>query len=341
MAAYNLYGTVILKTLVIAGSGRSGTTWVLDALAEAADLKTVFEPLHADVGKCSRKYANRYLHADQEDKELMGFMKTVLSGGQRSIWTDYRVLADRLKPSLINLYSPRQLVALYRMYKKLRRNYLRYRKTRYEGVAVKFIRANLLLEWVQAHFDVDVLCIVRHPCAVIESKMRLDAAAKEAGLRKGASDWDPVILMRRYLEDEGLREKFIAPYLGEIHVEDYSITELHAIIWSIENRQWLSSDRPAGFTVASYEKLVASDKNEWRRIIEGMGMNDSVLGRLQLGKPSEQASLDYCNYQSNASRSGRWMTRMDNSAKEAISRILEAFKISAYTVDNPSPGVGL
>ena len=34
--------------LIIAGSGRSGTTWVLDAVAEANQLRTKFEPLGPD-----------------------------------------------------------------------------------------------------------------------------------------------------------------------------------------------------------------------------------------------------------------------------------------------------
>jgi len=36
---------------LIAGSGRSGTTWVLDALADANDLRPVFEPLHPMVSR--------------------------------------------------------------------------------------------------------------------------------------------------------------------------------------------------------------------------------------------------------------------------------------------------
>jgi hypothetical protein len=45
---------------IIAGSGRSGTTWVLDALAEANALRPVFEPLHPLAIPQARPFAYRY-----------------------------------------------------------------------------------------------------------------------------------------------------------------------------------------------------------------------------------------------------------------------------------------
>ena len=47
--------------LIIAGSGRSGTTWILDVIAESNNLRTVFEPLQPYGVPEAQSYGYRYL----------------------------------------------------------------------------------------------------------------------------------------------------------------------------------------------------------------------------------------------------------------------------------------
>ena len=61
---------------LIAGSGRSGTTWVQDALAAANDLRPVFEPLHPAVSEIGARYAYRALSRNDEHPELQRFLQT-------------------------------------------------------------------------------------------------------------------------------------------------------------------------------------------------------------------------------------------------------------------------
>src|SRR4030095_5695339 len=85
---------------LIAGSGRSGTTWVQDTLATANGLRTVFEPRHPGGSSIARSRANLYLRRDTLDVELQEFFASVFAGTLRSIWTDYRIRPDRLRPRL-------------------------------------------------------------------------------------------------------------------------------------------------------------------------------------------------------------------------------------------------
>ena len=58
----------------IAGSGRSGTTWIQDALAAANGLRPVFEPLHPYLSDIGGRYAHRAMSADEEHAELKAFL---------------------------------------------------------------------------------------------------------------------------------------------------------------------------------------------------------------------------------------------------------------------------
>ena len=64
--------------LVIAGSGRSGTTWILDVLAEANNLRPVFEPLNPYGVNEARDFGNRYVRENANEPELKCFMERFL-----------------------------------------------------------------------------------------------------------------------------------------------------------------------------------------------------------------------------------------------------------------------
>ena len=85
-----------VATPVIVGSGRSGTTWVQDALAQANGYATAFEPLHPDAEPAMAAYAGRYLRAEEDSAELKFFLEQVFSGRGHDTWITYRVRPDRL-----------------------------------------------------------------------------------------------------------------------------------------------------------------------------------------------------------------------------------------------------
>jgi hypothetical protein len=126
------------RTVFIAGSGRSGTTWVSEVLNYRNDYRYVFEPLSNNVSATAPFGGKRYLRPDDDEPELLEIMRRVLTGQIRSAWTERfnrRFVADRR--------------------------------------LVKEIRANLLLEWVRLHFPgMPIVVVLRHPCAVAASFVR-------------------------------------------------------------------------------------------------------------------------------------------------------------------------
>jgi len=127
--------------IIIAGSGRSGTTWVLDAIARANNLRTIFEPLNP-VGHPSAKHlANRYVRDDTDFPELKRFMDKVFSGNLKSLWANYRIRPDRLRPNMHKSESLRQkLGSLKYNYTRLATNCLKYHKDRSKSYKYLFYR---------------------------------------------------------------------------------------------------------------------------------------------------------------------------------------------------------
>lgn len=128
------------NTIFLAGSGRSGTTWVSDIVNYRNEYRYIFEPFHPDkVGICRSFRRKQYLRPGDRREEFLRPARTILSGGLRSGWTD-----------------------------RFNRKVLARRRL------IKDIRANLLLGWLRANFPrMPIVLLLRHPCAVADSRLKL------------------------------------------------------------------------------------------------------------------------------------------------------------------------
>jgi hypothetical protein len=128
------------NAVFLAGSARSGTTWVSDMINYRNEYRFVFEPFHpGKVRACKNFRRKQYLRPDDRREEYLGSAKTILTGDLRNFWT------DRFN---------RRLVARRRL--------------------IKDIRANLLLGWMRANFPgMPMILLLRHPCAVAASRIAL------------------------------------------------------------------------------------------------------------------------------------------------------------------------
>jgi hypothetical protein len=128
------------NSVFLAGSARSGTTWVAEIINHRNGYRLVFEPFHpGKVGICRGFRRKQYLRPDDRREEYLGPARRILTGGLRSPWT------DRFN---------RKLVARRRL--------------------IKDIRANLLLGWMAENFPgMPIVLLMRHPCAVAASRLAL------------------------------------------------------------------------------------------------------------------------------------------------------------------------
>ncbi|HEX7244580.1 MAG TPA: sulfotransferase [Solirubrobacterales bacterium] len=128
------------RAALVLGSGRSGTTWLAEALARQHGSRLVFEPFHPVLG-CFAGEARLFADPAESEAALAEAARRVLSGRVRGPYID-QVLLARL---------PR-------------------------GRVVKDVHAANLLPWVRARQPAaPIVFVVRHPIATSLSRLRSDA----------------------------------------------------------------------------------------------------------------------------------------------------------------------
>jgi hypothetical protein len=124
----------------LAGSGRSGTTWLSEVVNYKGEYRYVFEPFNpARVSAFGHFRSKQYLRPDDAREAFLEPVRLALSGALRDPWT------DRFNATFV---ARRRLI--------------------------KDIRANLLLGWMRANFPgMPIVLLLRHPCAVVTSRLAL------------------------------------------------------------------------------------------------------------------------------------------------------------------------
>jgi hypothetical protein len=305
--------------VIIAGSGRSGTTWVLDSLAEANRCRTIFEPLHPVGVPAASRFAYQYVRPDAQAPELRAFMDRVFSGEMRSLWADYRIRPDRFNPLR---YNP---IAIYLHIKKARQLLGKYAfRNDLSGHIVKFIRANLMLPWLARQYGLPMVLVIRHPCAVVASRLRLTP-----------KDWSAEKALGRYRDNEAVYE-LIGERFGVDIAEPMSAAASLGCVWCIENVlpvEWAGRE---AYMVVAYENLLMRPETEWRRVTDYLGL-ESVPGAALLGSPSQQTSLDMHGRTFTPQHVERWRTQLSAEDTAAVAEVLERFGCNTYSVDSTMP----
>jgi hypothetical protein len=306
------------KTIIIAGSGRSGTTWVQDSLANANSLRTVFEPLHPVGVPASRRFSYKYFSAESDAPELKLFMDMVISGNYSSLWMNYRIRPDRF-----NFFSVGPSKAVCNL-KKLAQHYKKYRLEKSNGNIIKFIRANLMLPWLARQYEVPILFITRHPCAVIASRLNL-----------GGKDWASQQALDRYRSDPNV-VKLIKDEFGVEISKPFSTVQALICVWCIENILPIRWRENAGYIITTYERLLSQPESEWGRIIHYLGLSHAPI-RSMLEAPSQQVSKQMQGVTFTKSHIGKWRQTLTESQMEEVTSVLDQFSFSGYSVSHDLP----
>ena len=128
------------NTILLCGSGRSGTTWLAEIINNDNNFRYMFEPFHPELVSLAKHFnARQYLRASSKSPEYLLSASRIFSGRVRNLWIDR--------------YNKKLLPA-----KRL----------------IKDIRVNLLLKWIKTNFpDIPIIFVLRHPFSVACSRMRL------------------------------------------------------------------------------------------------------------------------------------------------------------------------
>ena len=319
--------------LIIAGSGRSGTTWVLDVLAEANNLRPVFEPLNPfGVGE-TRFFCNRYVREKAYEPELKCFMEKVFTGKLNCLWPKTRIIPAEMPSSISQMTSWDYNYTLLSHYTKILIRYSNYARKKSFRPITKFIRANLMLDWLAANFNPRIIFLVRHPGAVVASQI----AASKA---KIGAVWDfngstKQSILSQYKQDEQLRKDYLDKYY-EIFSEKLSPVAGNTLLWCIENILPVYNQQKKKRYVFFYEDIVKDPEKEFGRMVKVLGLerkpDNSIISR-----PSQTASQAMGNRSLEKNQLTRWMKSFDQQQIGEIDRILKFFKVTIYNAYEPMP----
>lgn len=288
------------SAIFLAGSGRSGTSWLAEALNHRNEYHYVFEPFHPpqydspvpiQVGlpSCAAFTYHLYLRPDNAERRYLEPAARVLAGKARSRWTEQ---------------FNQRAVATRRI--------------------VKEVTANLLLPWFNAHFPgMPIVLMLRHPCAVAASR----------GSLKWDARWDMVL--DRVLRQTELLEDVAGPFM-DLFEGATKYVEKQVLMWCLDNAVPLRLLRHDQVKVVFYEELVANPEEQIPRLYSFLGkpVEPSVYDAMRW--PSLLSDWNSLALKG-ASRTASWRARLDASEVRRALSILAAFGLDAIYSDDPMP----
>jgi hypothetical protein len=312
-----------IRGRIILGSGRSGTTWVQDCLAEANRLRPIFEPLHEGESALGERYAYRMIAAEDENEELERYFLDLSEGRIRSLWIDYRGRKELLLPHPRRFSSVSALRGYLHYWKRYLLDGSKLRSGSHrESTLIKCIRANLMAGWLARTLGLNTVLLVRHPCASVESQYRSGAV------------WNPEPVAERYRSDARLHDATDGVYLPLLSSR---LTTLQALTlnWVIENQAPVSRASAEGYTVAYYEDLRARPLVAWPSICKALELSE-VPSKEMLEVPSQQS---YENDSGRVLAAGepRWRRAFSADQLSEIQGILDTTECDLYNVSSYSP----
>ncbi len=226
------------RAILVAGAGRSGTTWLAEVISSQLSCRLMFEPFHSAQVEGFKQFEYfQYMPPTEECEPLLSFAHCVFAGEIRHPWIDKYV--ERLLP---------------------------------QHRVIKEIRACLFLRWLHDRFpEVPILFIVRHPCAVVASRMALGWATD--------GDIDP------FLNQTKLGEDHLADRLDLIKSAKHE-EEKHAIVWCVSNLVPMRQFEGNGLSVFYYEDMVLNPDRALPEVFATIGQPYRQSARKHVDKAS-------------------------------------------------------
>jgi len=276
------------KTIFVAGTGRSGTTWLADIIASQIPCRLMFEPFHSRQVEAYQSFNYfQYMRPSDEDEELRAYCHAVLTGNIRHRWIDRHV--ERVFP--------------------------RYR-------LVKDIRANLFLSWLHDRYpEVPLLFIMRHPCAVVLSRMQLA--------------WWTDRDIKPFLSQSKLIDDFLADKI-EVIERARRVEEKHAIVWCISNLVPITQFHSNGLNLIFYENLCTQPEQEILKVFRAIrhGYDDAALA--SVNRPSTTA-VRASAVVTGEDKVRRWTRELSAKQTRNILSVVEDFGLDHIYGDSVTP----
>jgi hypothetical protein len=277
-------------SIILAGSGRSGTTWLTEVLCALPGVQQIFEPLfppwnpqvRALTGWDKRDPYIRaiYLRPEEENEDWQTEWQRILTGRVRNYWTDYNRSS----------YFPDRFL-------------------------IKEVRANMMLGYLHRQFQPRIIYIMRHPCAVVYSRL----AAPQP--------WHADV--QDILQQEDLLNDHLQPWVEAIAAET-DVFGAHAVWWAVENHVALQQLRGIPHFLVYYEDLVMQPETVLDNLMPWLGYEQMPPGvEKLLSRPSRMSHANLA-YQDKQMRLSNWQKQVSSADQERILSWAHRLNLAMY-----------
>ncbi len=291
-------------TILLVGTPRSGTTWLMEIFRTLPGYLSLFEPVNPiffpesyEVGFKPRKY----LPAENNWSEGKEYLLKTFTGK-----TYTRVPLYQLNPEMImNRILGNKLI-------------------------VKAIGLNRVLPWIAKTFDLrGIFFIIRHPCAVIASQLKTGYC----GYHQYSSPYSDIFptldnVLEEASEIPEIDDK-ILNRLKNIKTQE----EILAAIWCLDNYVPLTYKKPYPWIFVVYEKIITEGESEIRQLFTKIGEENIPKSAIQkLNIPSMLAPRDELKVVKNSSKQlSKWKKNLTKKQIDRILSIVYDFGLDFYT----------
>jgi hypothetical protein len=301
----------ISDTILIAGSPRSGTTWLMELMGRTPFYWSIFEPLNPNwfPESLQKGFTSRtYLPPEIEWAEGEDYLRKVFTGKIFSSNTEQFVISD-LKSMFYSIFANK--------------------------IIVKEVRINRLLPWIIKRYQLKgTILILRHPCAVICSQLKTGYTA----YHPTHSLYENIIPSNENIFQEATAVDGLDQNLLNKIKRLNTPEELLAATWCLDTYVPLHASQPHPWMTVIYEKLFKQGEKEITEIFNFIGQNkipSSILVRIKhpsrVTNKSEWNTLQSTNQQLN-----KWKHTLTGHQITRILKVVSDFGLDFYTED-PEP----
>ena len=283
------------RSLIITGDPRGGTTWLMELLARSPGLAINWEPLHHDRGvvPASARWGRRpSIPEDDTDPARVEAMREILTHARSTPWTT-RYLSEAQAASA-------------------------------QRVLTKFVRANLLLPWITARFELAYrpILLLRHPVPTVLSQMKAFPHDDHHAARWTAPDQ---LFNDAFKAEEGYLNT-LPPGLVR-HVGVWCIRNLCTLRHARHGKSWM---------VMHYENLVMDPARHLQQIAREWQLDEAAM---MAGGLRQRSTTDFGNdlRSDPAEQVGKWLRRMEPGTLADVQAVLDHYGIGFYTANAAMP----
>ncbi|MDY6782796.1 MAG: sulfotransferase [Cyanobacteriota bacterium] len=279
--------------IYLVGLPRSGTTWVGAVLNTSPGVKYFFEPFNFRFIPEAKPHFRKYLRGDEQDEEFARYCRDAFAG------------------RIENQHLTNHLNWLYKKW-----NWFPGR------VAIKDVNSLLMLEWIDSHMTQTIVIIMRHPCAVASSWLRL-----WGGPQKGLETFLDILL-----KQPQLMQDYLSPFEEVIKTASGFWQKIGAFWGAMYYVALEQQKKHPNWLVVQHEEFCQNPTQAYGKLFKQLDLPWSARTHnfleISTGKKSKNP---FVTQRISSQESDKWKQELEPWQIEEVKKIARPFNIQYYT----------